>query len=209
MQIKFSNKIISIDYLADIYNLKKFQNKRIGILGGSFNPVHYGHIYIANKSIQTLKLDILFLLVSPCNPLKNKNDIANMQERIENIKIMIKNYPKIKILPIENSFQYNYSYFTLCFISKILNTKNKIFFILGGDNLIAFHRFKHFKKIIEIAQVVFIHRNNILNETNNYFTLWLKNNMIKVKEKIIFLWIPIKKISSTMIRENKNNDTKI
>ena len=60
MQIKFSNKIISIDYLADIYNLKKFQNKRIGILGGSFNPVHYGHIYIANKSIQTLKLDILF-----------------------------------------------------------------------------------------------------------------------------------------------------
>ena len=88
--------------------------KNIGLLGGSFDPPHKGHIYISVEAKKILKLDDIWWLVTPKNPLKISKP-ATYAERIYNCKNLTKNYP-IQIKEIEKKIKSNYSFQTINFI---------------------------------------------------------------------------------------------
>ena len=88
----------------------------VGLLGGSFNPAHEGHLFIAQTSLKKLNLDELWWLVSPQNPLKNSNILKPLNERIEYTKKIALN-PKFKVLSLES---YLKTFSTIDFLKKLI-----------------------------------------------------------------------------------------
>ncbi|MBT5214681.1 MAG: nicotinate (nicotinamide) nucleotide adenylyltransferase, partial [Pelagibacteraceae bacterium] len=127
--------------------------RNIGLLGGSFDPPHKGHLYISLEGKKILKLDEVWWLVTPQNPLKI-NQPASYKDRVKNCKLITKNH-SIKIKEIEKKINSRYSYETIEYLNGYY--KNiKFFWLMGADNLINFHKWQNAKKIFnEISIVVF------------------------------------------------------
>ena len=127
--------------------------KNIGLLGGSFDPPHKGHLYISLEAKKILKLDEIWWLVTPQNPLKI-NQPASYKDRVKNCKLIAKKHP-IKIKEIEKKINSRFSYETIKYLNG--HYKNiKFFWLMGADNLINFHKWQNAKKIFqEIPIVVF------------------------------------------------------
>ena len=126
---------------------------RVGLLGGSFDPPHKGHIYISLEAKKILQINEIWWLVTPKNPLKILQP-ATYQERISNCKKISKGTPII-IKEIEKKIDSRYTYETLCYLQN--HYKNlKFFWLMGADNLINFHKWQKWHKIFkEISIVVF------------------------------------------------------
>ena len=127
--------------------------KNVGILGGSFDPPHKGHLYISIEAKKILKLEEVWWLVTPQNPLKISRP-ANYKERVNNCKLISKNKP-IKIKEIEKKINSKYSYQTIKYLNNHYKNINFIW-LMGADNLINFHKWQNANKIFnEIPIVVF------------------------------------------------------
>ena len=185
--------------------------KHIGLLGGSFDPPHKGHLYISLEAKKTLKLDEIWWLVTPQNPLKI-NQPASYSERVKNCKILTKNKP-IKIKEIEKKINSQFSYQTI----KYLNNHYKyikFFWLMGADNLINFHQWQNANQIFnEIPIVVFRRYGYNQQALKSYISNLYKN--FRVKNKNINIdnfnqlpaWTIIQnkeiRISSTEIRKQR------
>ena len=127
--------------------------KNIGLLGGSFDPPHKGHLYISLEAKKILRLDEIWWLVTPQNPLKI-NKPASYSERLRNCKTIVRNQP-IKVKEIEKKINSKYSYQTIKYINKHYKNLN-FFWLMGADNLINFHKWQNAHRIFnEIPIVVF------------------------------------------------------
>ena len=185
--------------------------KNIGLLGGSFDPPHKGHLYISLEAKKILKLDEIWWLVTPQNPLKI-NQPASYSERVKNCKILTKNKP-IKIKEIEKKINSQFSYQTI----KYLNNHYKyikFFWLMGADNLINFHQWQNAHRIFnEIPIVVFRRYGYNQQALKSYISNLYKN--FRLKNKNIHIdnfnqlpaWTIIKnkeiRISSTEIRQQR------
>jgi nicotinate-nucleotide adenylyltransferase len=185
--------------------------KNIGLLGGSFDPPHKGHLYISLEAKKILKLDEIWWLVTPQNPLKI-NQPASYSERVKNCKILTKNKP-IKIKEIEKKINSQFSYQTI----KYLNNHYKyikFFWLMGADNLINFHQWQNAHRIFnEIPIVVFRRYGYNQQALKSYVSNLYKN--FRIKNKNIHIdnfnqlpaWTIIQnkeiKISSTEIRKQR------
>ncbi|MDA9749024.1 nicotinate (nicotinamide) nucleotide adenylyltransferase [Pelagibacteraceae bacterium] len=129
--------------------------KKIGLLGGSFDPPHKGHLFISLEAKKILKLDEVWWLVTPKNPLKI-SEPASYQERVDNCKKITRNFP-IKIQEIEKNIHSDYSYKTINYILKHYNNI-KFFWLMGADNLINFHKWEKWKKIFNNMTIVIFRR---------------------------------------------------
>ncbi len=185
--------------------------KSIGLLGGSFDPPHKGHLYISLEAKKILKFDEVWWLVTPQNPLKI-NKPASYSERVENCKIMTKNKP-IKIKEIEKKINSQYSYQTIKYLSNHYRNIN-FFWLMGADNLIHFHKWQNAQKIFnEIPIVVFRRYGYNQKALKSYISNLYKN--FRVKNKNIDInnfnelpsWTIIQnkeiRISSTEIRKQR------
>ena len=185
--------------------------KNIGLLGGSFDPPHKGHIYISVEAKKILKLDEIWWLVTPKNPLKISKP-ATYEERIYNCKNLTKNYP-IQIKEIEKKIKSNYSFQTINFIQKHYKNIN-FFWLMGADNLINFHQWQKWREIFRSIPIVIFRRHgyntkalkSITSKTYNYFKV-SKTNIKKEYFAMLpaWTWIDNKeiKISSTAIRKQR------
>ena len=185
--------------------------KNIGLLGGSFDPPHKGHLYISLEAKKILKLDEIWWLVTPQNPLKI-NQPASYSERVKNCKILTKNKP-IKIKEIEKKINSQFSYQTI----KYLNNHYKYIkfvWLMGADNLINFHQWQNAHRIFnEIPIVVFRRYGYNQQALKSYVSNLYKNFRIKNKNIHIdnFNQLPARtiiqnkeiKISSTEIRKQR------
>ena len=186
--------------------------KKIGLLGGSFDPPHRGHLFISNEAKKLLQLDEIWWLVTPQNPLKILKP-ATYEERLRNCKNITKNFP-IKILEVEKNINSKYSYQSIKYL--IQYYKNiKFFWLMGADNLVNFHQWQKWQSIFNIITIVIFRR-------HGYNTKALKSiaakkfyiNKFSTKEFERELniklpsWILIEnkeiKISSTEIRSQRN-----
>ena len=167
--------------------------RRIGLLGGSFDPPHKGHIYISIEAKKLLQINEIWWLVTPQNPLKI-SEPATYQERIKNCKEISKDKP-ILIKEIEKKINSKYTYQTLDYL---LNhyTNIKFFWIMGADNLINFHKWHNWKKIPKIAKIVIFDR-------YPYLTKALDSIALKRLEKKDWIFVKFKKvnISSSKIKK--------
>lgn len=175
------------------------KNMKIGVFGGSFNPPHLGHIYISKKAKEILKLDIIIWLVSPLNPLKkNKKGFTKLEERVKQCKKLTKNYNFIKIISIEDSFNLHYSYLILRKIKALMEKSNKIYWIMGEDNLANIDKFKNWQEILTEYDCNIFARNE-----KSYQTFFKKYSILNKQKKIKVHLIPKNSLSSTKIRKNK------
>ena len=185
--------------------------KKIGLLGGSFDPPHKGHLFISLESKKILKLDEVWWLVTPKNPLKI-SDPAGYEERVDNCKKITRNFP-IKIQEIEKNIHSDYSYKTINYILKHYNNI-KFFWLMGADNLINFHKWEKWQKIYNNMSIVIFRRHGYNTKALKSITAQKFNNS-KIKKYNILLdefdvvpsWLFVEnkeiKISSTEIREQR------
>ena len=138
--------------------LSKKNNKKIGILGGTFDPPHVGHLNISKIALKKLKLDYLFWIVTKKNPLKQE-PILSKEIRIKLSKNILKNEKKIFVKYLDNKVRSQNTY-NLVYYLKNKNKNPEIFFLMGADNLVNFHKWKNWKHIPKLAKIVVFARSN-------------------------------------------------
>lgn len=129
-------------------NLINKNYPRVGILGGSFDPPHLGHLHISKIALKKLKLNKLIWIITKQNPLKKKPflDIKKRMKLSEHITNKQKKI-SVKYLKSPNTFD-------VLYYLKRKNIKINLFFLMGEDNLIQFHKWKNWKKISQLAKIV-------------------------------------------------------
>jgi nicotinate-nucleotide adenylyltransferase len=129
---------------------------RIGLFGGTFDPPHQAHVGATLLALKRLKLDRVWWLVTPGNPLKNTSGLAPLPKRIAAAQA-ITNHPRIDVTGLEAVIKTRYTYDT---ISWLLARCPRVRFvwIMGADNLRSFHRWQKWRKIIELVPIVVVDR---------------------------------------------------
>ena len=162
------------------------QKKRIGIFGGSFDPPHHGHLRISKLAIKKLYLDKIYWCITKKNPLKKK-PLFSLHERIKKSKAITNKIKKITIKFFETKIN----------LIKYLKKKNKeniFFLIIGSDNLIKFHKWKDWKLLPELAEIVVFSRKDFDKKAKKSVTMKLVKKIKFFKNKPI-------NISSSQIRK--------
>ena len=172
---------------------KKNYNK-IGILGGTFDPPHKGHLYISKIALKKLKLNKLLWIVSKKNPLKRKPYLST-KVRINLSKEMTKKEKKIFVRYFDDKVKSINTFNLLNYIKK-KNQKTKLFFLMGADNLAKFHKWNNWKKIPKLAKIAIFPR-------QNYSIRSLNSIVSKELHRKDLIYIDSKKIniSSSLIRK--------
>ena len=173
--------------------LKK-KYKKIGILGGTFDPPHEGHLNISKIAIKKLKLNKIIWLITKQNPLKKKPFLSvNIRKKLS--KSLVKKNKKISIRYVDDLVKSKNTFNLLKFLLK-KEKKIKLYFLIGADNLVYFHKWKNWKKIPKLAKIVVFAR-------PNYSTKALSSIAAKKLKKEDWIYLNYKKIniSSSLIRK--------
>ncbi|KFF20404.1 nicotinate (nicotinamide) nucleotide adenylyltransferase [Flavobacterium hydatis] len=165
---------------------------KIGLYFGTFNPIHVGHLIIANHMAEHADLDQVWMVVTPHNPLKKKDTLLDDYHRLQMVHLATDSFDKLKPSDIEFKLsQPNYTVNTLVHLQERY-PNHEFSLIMGEDNLKTLHKWKNYEVILENYDIYVYPR--ISSEVEN---LELKNH-----PKIHLIDAPIVEISSTFIRNN-------
>ena len=131
------------------------KNNKVGILGGSFDPAHKGHLAISKEAAKRFKLKKVIWAITKKNPLKKKSN-TSLSLRINRCKKIVGKNTYIKIRFYENIIKSNKTINLINYFKK--NKKNEIYFIMGADNLINFHRWHQWEKISQRCNIIVFDR---------------------------------------------------
>ena len=174
--------------------MKNNLGNKIGILGGTFDPAHIGHIKISKEAKKKFKLQKIIWAVTEKNPFKNKSNL-NLLKRIKLAKkINIKNN-FIKIDFFEKKIGSNKTIDLINFIKKKQKTNN-VYFIIGADNLINFHKWHKWKEIANSCNILVFDRNGYKSKSLKSITYKRFN-----KKGLIFINFKKVNISSSQLRK--------
>ena len=170
------------------------KNIKIGILGGTFDPPHIGHLHISKIALKKLKLNKLIWSITKKNPLKKK-PYLKIKTRIKLSKKITNKEKKIFVRYFDDKIK-STNTFDLLNHMKRKQKKTKLYFLIGADNLIKFHKWKNWKKIPKLAKIVVFPRDNHLIRKNKYIVLkrLKKKDLIYINSKKV-------NISSSLIRK--------
>lgn len=186
--------------------------RSIGIYGGSFNPVHFGHVGLAKWVIENTDLDELWLMVSPNNPLKPANLLAPEGERLAAVSKAVKDIPHVKASDFEFSLpRPSYTANTLRELQKAYPDA-EFTLIIGEDNIAIFDRWREYEFILANFRIfVYPRRENLSDDgqtakrsnspLNGLTTQW--SDSVAVKEIRYLSGAPLFDISSTQIRNQQ------
>ena len=179
--------------------MASIEKKYIGLLGGSFDPAHKGHLGISNIAIKKLKLKKVYWVVTKKNPFKKKT-FYSLDERVKYAKKMSRAHKKIQAIYLENFVKSSRTIDMINYFIKKKNIKN-IYFIIGSDNLIKFHKWKSWKKIVKLVKLIVFSR-------RGYDRKGMKSTVVKnFKDKIIFIKNKHIVISSSQLKsQTKSNN---
>lgn len=165
---------------------------KIGFVGGSFNPPHFGHIELATVAMNHLGLDIVVFLVTPRNPFKSGKGLPAISERTKMLSKLIKTR-RYKVSSIETKFKTAESFRTVRFVKSVYKNDD-LYFIFGSDNIPHFHKWRNYKEILQTVNVVFVNRGGV-----NLHKIVAESRIPRNKLRIIYR--KTYAISSTEIRE--------
>ncbi|HYD91801.1 MAG TPA: nicotinate (nicotinamide) nucleotide adenylyltransferase [Flavobacterium sp.] len=164
---------------------------RIGLYFGTFNPIHIGHLIIANHMAEYSGLDQIWLVITPHNPLKKKNTLLDDHHRLEMVHLATEDYPKLKPSDIEFRLpQPNYTVHTLAHLQEKYPSY-EFSLIMGEDNLNSLHKWKNYEVILQNHDIYVYPRIN--TETINPSLDCSRIHRIDA---------PVMEISSTFIRNS-------
>ncbi len=132
------------------------RNMKIGLLGGSFNPAHKGHLYISKIALKQLNLNEIWWIITPQNPLKSSSTYITYNKRIKLAENLIKG-TKIRINPIEKNHINHYTANTLNIITKQYSAA-KFIWLMGADNLTQLNKWYRWKYIFNIMPIAVFDR---------------------------------------------------
>lgn len=165
---------------------------KVGLYFGTFNPIHVGHLTIANHLAEYSDLDQVWFVVTPHNPFKKKSTLLDNHQRLEMVYLATKDYTKLQPSNIEfNLPQPNYTINTLVHL-KEKYPEYQFSLIMGEDNLKSFHKWKNFELILEDYDIYVYPR---ISEGN-------VEHRFKDHPKIHKVEAPIMQLSSTFIRNS-------
>lgn len=130
---------------------------RIGLLGGSFNPAHEGHVHISLLALKEMGLDAVWWLVSPQNPLKSGTGMAGFDVRFEKAQQITAPHPKIIVSDIETQLGTRFTADTLRHL-RLRFQATRFIWMMGADNLIQIPRWQHWQKIFHDCDVAVFRR---------------------------------------------------
>lgn len=163
---------------------------KIGIFSGSFNPIHVGHLILANYIVEYTDIEEVWLLVSPLNPLKSEDDLSDKYVRLEMTKLALEGYPQIKASGFEFDLpKPSYTINTLDAL-KVKYPEHDFTLVIGADNWAIFESWHETDKILENYKLKIYPRLG--------FRIKIPD---RLKQKVEALDSPIIEISSTFIRE--------
>lgn len=172
--------------------------KKIGIIGGTFNPIHIGHLILAQRALEEKELDEIWIIPTGCSYMKANQDILSGEERLAMVELAISDNDKLKCLDIEiKRSGYTYSYETL----EQLNDEypdHSFYFIFGADCLFNIENWKYPERIFNNCSVIAAARNGASLSQ-------MEEKIVQLQERfgadISLLTFPNLEISSTDLRE--------
>jgi len=132
---------------------------RIGLLGGSFNPAHEAHRAISLLAMKKLRLDRLWWLVTPGNPLKDVRALPPIEERIKTA-IKVADHPRIDVTGFEAAIGTKYSCDTIAWLLREAPATNFVW-VMGADNLKDFHRWRNWREIFMMVPIAVVDRGGL------------------------------------------------
>ena len=130
---------------------------RVGLFGGSFNPPHEGHLLVAKTALRRLRLDRIWWLVTPGNPLKNISGLPSQAARMAACNQLIGHEPRILVTGIEADIGTRYTQETVAFLRARCPQVDFVW-LMGADNLASFHRWQKWREIAETVPMAIIDR---------------------------------------------------
>nr|WP_299071128.1 nicotinate (nicotinamide) nucleotide adenylyltransferase [uncultured Allomuricauda sp.] len=166
--------------------------KNVGLYFGTFNPIHIGHLVIANHMVEFSDLDEVWFIITPQSPFKTKQSLLDDHHRYQMVFEAVQDYPKLQPSKIEfNLPQPNYTIDTLVHLDEKYTAENNFSLIMGEDNLKSFHKWKNFETILENYSIYVYPR---ISEGK-------MEHKFEGHPKIQVVEAPVMEISSTFIRK--------
>ena len=169
---------------------------KIGLYFGSFNPIHIGHLIIANHILNETEIEKIWFVVSPQNPFKENKSLLNEYDRLHLVRLATQEDTRIKCSDIEFSLSKpSYTSNTMAFLSEKY-PENKFSIIMGSDSYQNLNKWKNYETIVDNYDIyVFLRKDHAIKEA--------------IKENPIILDAPLIEISASQIRENIKNGKSI
>lgn len=172
-------------------------NKNVGLFFGSFNPIHVGHLIIANTMLEEPDIDEVWFVVSPQSPFKKQNSLAHEFDRYDLVQSAIADNFKMKVTDIEfNMPKPSYTSDTLAYLTD-QNPNHHFKLIIGEDNLKSFPKWKNSDIILRDYGLLVYPRPNA------------KKSDLREHENVRFVEAPMMDISATFIRKSIKNDRSV
>ncbi|WP_373516483.1 nicotinate (nicotinamide) nucleotide adenylyltransferase [Pricia sp.] len=167
--------------------------KKVGLYFGTFNPIHIGHLAIANHMVEFSDLNEVWFVITPLSPFKKKQSLLDNHHRYQMVYEAVQDYRKLKPSTIEFDLpQPNYTVDTLMHLNEKYGENYRFSLIMGEDNLKNFHKWRNYEVILEHHYIYVYPR---ISEGQ-------RENLFDRHPKIQLVEAPIMEISSTFIRKN-------
>ena len=179
--------------MAKLEAKSKIKKIKIGILGGSFDPAHKGHLAISKEALKKFNLKSVIWAITIQNPFKEKS-IKNLKKRITDCKKIISTNKLIKVKFFEDIINSNKTIDLINHLSK--NKKYDLYFLMGADNLITFHKWHKWKQILKKSNVLVFDRHGYRKKSLNSKTYKSFN-----QKQVTFVKFNKVNISSSQLRK--------
>jgi nicotinate-nucleotide adenylyltransferase len=128
---------------------------RIGLLGGSFNPAHAGHLAISREALKRLRLDRLWWLVSPQNPLKGADQTADLEQRLAAARALA-NDPRVIVTDLERRIGTRYTVDTIEWLTR--RSRDRFVWLIGADNMVQLPRWRRWQRLVRMVPIAVFDR---------------------------------------------------
>ena len=172
----------------------KLKSTKIGILGGSFDPAHKGHLKISKIALKKIKLKKIYWIVTKKNPFKDKT-FFSLKDRIDKAKKISSKIKNIEVLYIDDVIRSSKSIKVIQYILKKKKPKD-LYFIVGSDILLKFHRWYSWKRIVKLTKLIVFSRKGYDRKSKKTIVVKYlnKNNITFINNKPI-------EVSSSFLRK--------
>ena len=188
---------------------------KIGLVGGSFNPAHTGHMHMSLAAYHKLGLDQIWWLVSPQNPLKSSANMAKLPDRLAAARDIAAATPFIHVIAPEVRLPSNFTYETLKYFNETMPLA-RLVWIMGADNLVQFKQWKRYQDIIDLLPIAVIDRPGYSYQAisagrhlfkHRYTARQLRSRLVKTRENMLgwcFIAGQRHHMSATDLRKNRD-----
>lgn len=200
-----------------LLNSPRWRGMRIGLLGGSFNPPHIGHLHISLAAMKGLELDAVWWLVTPQNPLKNQKP-EDLQKRLE-LCTEIANHPQLLVSDLETALGTRITYESIKKLKKYYPNQQFVW-ISGMDNAVSLHQWNNWQDLLKLIPMAHLTRKPATSLIQKCpLRMYKRQNHVFINKSGVWPLIPgttywmlqkkMVNVSSTAIRENTLETSKI